>query len=107
MSASKSTDSYVQYTGVPMEDLLKRIVLPSATDVMALSPDGFAQTHPFNYDSTLNVYYVNGIYPSAKFYYDIQADVAKNPSTGWCDYSAPSAAGKGMIGPIGCCRTAY
>jgi hypothetical protein len=92
MSASKSTDSYVQYTGVPMEDLLKPLALSSATDVMALSPDGFAQTHPFNYDSTLNVYYVNGIYPSAKFYYDIQADIAKNPSTGWCDYSAPSAA---------------
>jgi hypothetical protein len=100
MSASKSTDNYVQYTGVPMEDLLKRIVLPSAMDVMALSPDGFAQTHPFNYDSTLNVYYVNGTYPSAKFYYDIQADVAKNPSTGWCDYSAPSAAGKVNNDPI-------
>jgi hypothetical protein len=94
MNASKSTDSYVEYTGVPMEDLLKRIVLPSATDVMALSPDGFAQTHPFAYDSTLNVYYVNGTYPSASFYYNEQADVAKYPKTGWCDYSAPSAAGR-------------
>ena len=94
MNASKSTDSYVEYTGVPMEDLLKRIVLPSAIDVSVLSPDGFSQTHPFNYDSTINVYYVNGTYPSAKFYYDVQADVAQNPSTGWCDYSAPSAAGR-------------
>ena len=94
MNASKSTDSYVEYTGVPMEDLLKRIVLPSAIDVSVLSPDGFSQTHPFNYDSTINVYYVNGTYPSAKFYYDVQADVAQNPSTGWCDYSAPSASGR-------------
>ncbi|HTZ41156.1 MAG TPA: GEGP motif-containing diheme protein [Syntrophales bacterium] len=100
MNASKSKDSYAEYTGVLMENLLKPLVLLSATGVMVLSPDGFSQTHPFRYDATLNVYYVNGTYPSATFYYNDQADMAKNPSTGWCDYSAPSVAGRKNGDPI-------
>lgn len=100
MNASKSTDYYAQYAGVPMENLLKPLVLPSAKDVMVLSPDGFSQTHPFQYDPHPSLYNVYGLYPSANFYYDIQADVATNPSTGWCDYSAPSVAGRQNNDPI-------
>jgi hypothetical protein len=102
MNASKSTDTYTQYTGVPMEDLLKPLVLPSAIDVMVLSPDGFSQTHPFQYNSNPSLYNVYGTYPAATFYYNAQADVApaQNPSTGWCDYSAPSTAGRANGDPI-------
>jgi hypothetical protein len=94
LNASKSTDTYAQYSGPTMERLLKHLVLPSATRVTVYSPDGFSQTHPFDYDSTLNVYYVNGTYPSATYFYNAQADVAVNQSTGWCDYSSPFAKGR-------------
>ena len=50
MNASKSTDMYAEYAGVPMETLLKPMVLTSAKDVTVLSPDGFGQIHPFEYD---------------------------------------------------------
>lgn len=101
MNARKSTDNYVQYAGVPMEDLLTPIVLPSASDIMVLSPDGFSQTHPFNNGNPpLNVYPVDYPYPAANYFYDAQADIAINPSTGWCDYSAPSAAGRVNGSPI-------
>jgi hypothetical protein len=99
-NASKSTDTYAEYTGVPMEDLLKPLVLPSATEVIVLSPDGYLQTHPIGYDASLNVYCVGGRYPPAKFFYNDQADVAKHPDTGWCDYSAPSVAGRVNGGQI-------
>jgi hypothetical protein len=100
MNASKSTDTYARYTGVPMENLLKPLVLPSASQVMVLSPDGFSQTHPFQYNSNPSLYNVYGTYPAANFYYDPQADVAINPSTGWCDYSAPSVTGRVNGDPI-------
>jgi hypothetical protein len=100
MNASKSTDFYAQFTGVAMEDLLKPLVLASAKDVTVFSPDGYSQTHPFDYDATIDIYYVNGIYPAAKFFYSDQADVAKNPATGWCDYSAPSVKGRVNGDPI-------
>jgi hypothetical protein len=67
---------------------------------MVLSPDGYSQTHPINYDATFDVYYVNGKYPPAKFFYYDQADVTKHPATGWCDYSAPSVAGRVNGEPI-------
>ncbi len=100
MNASKSTDFYAQFTGVAMENLLKPLVLASAKDVTVFSPDGYSQTHPFDYDATIDIYYVNGIYPAAKFFYSEQADVAKNPATGWCDYSAPSVKGRVNGDPI-------
>ncbi len=34
-----------------------------------------------------------GGYPEAAFYYDAEADAALGPD-GWCDYSAPSCAGR-------------
>jgi hypothetical protein len=100
MNASKSDDYYAQYSGVAMESLLKPLVLPSAVDVVVLSPDGFSQTHPFDYDPALNIYSVNGVYPAANYYYNEQADKAKNPTTYWCDYSAPSALGRVNSEPI-------
>lgn len=100
MNASKSTDFYAQFTGVAMEDLLKPLVLASAKDVTVFSPDGFSVTHPFDYDATFDIYYVNGKYPPAKFFYSDQADVVKNPATGWCDYSAPSVKGRVNGDPI-------
>ncbi len=100
MNASKSTDSYVQYTGVTVERLLKRLKLSSATAITVFSPDGFFQYHPFQPDPSPSLYHVYGTYPAANFYYNPQADVAINPSTGWADYSAPSAAGRNNGDPI-------
>jgi hypothetical protein len=100
LNASKSTDTYVEYAGLPLETLLKPLALASAENATVLSPDGFAQTHPFDPDPTLNVYHVNGIYPPATFHYDPQADVGVNPGTGWCDYAAPSVTGRNNGDPI-------
>ena len=100
MNASKSTDFYAQYTGVTVERLLKPLKLSSATGVTVLSPDGFSQYHPFQADSDPSHYNVSGNYPAANFYYNIQADIAKDTSDGWCDYSAPSAQGRNNGDPI-------
>jgi hypothetical protein len=95
LNASKSTDIYAEYSGVTMESLLKRLVLPSAKDVVVQSPDGFLQTHPFDHDPTPNAnYFVKGTYPPGTYFYNAIADITLNPSTGWCDYSAPSTAGR-------------
>jgi len=94
MNATKSTDTYAQYSGVPLGDLIDPIKLPSAVDVQVMSPDGFSQLHPFQYTQNAGMYNVYGTYAPANFYYNAQADVGQNPSTGWCDYSAPSAQGR-------------
>ncbi len=95
MNASKSTDTYAEYTGASMEYLLKKTVrvLPSATNIKVSAPDGFSQFHPLNPDPNPSLYQVYGIYPKASYYYDQVADIAKNPE-GWADYSAPSCAGR-------------
>lgn len=93
MNTHKSSDFYAEYTGVPLENLLKKVMLPSATSIIAYSPDGYSQYHPLNPDPDPIFYHIFGIYPAAQFYYDPQADVALN-SDGWCDYSAPSVAGR-------------
>ncbi len=94
MNASKSDDSYTDYSGVALENLIKAIMLDSATGVTVFSPDGFWTYHPFNPSTNQNSYHVFGTYPSSIFYYNVQADMATNPSAGWCDYSSPSAAGR-------------
>ncbi len=102
MNTSKSVDSYTQYTGVPMGDLLNEAeLLPSATDIYVYAPDGFAQLHPLYPDPSPILYNVFGTYPAASFYYDLVAayDPISNP-TGWCDYSAPSAIGRNNGDPI-------
>ena len=101
MNASKSDDSYSKYAGVSLENLVKSIMLNSATGVTVYSPDGFATYHPFSPNIDPNSYHVFGIYPPGTFYYNERADIAKYPPDppnyvmgGWCDYDSPSAAGR-------------
>jgi len=93
MNTHKSADFYAEYTGVSLERLLKKMMLPAATGIKVYSPDGWAQYHPLNPDPDPLFYHVIGDYPSASFFYDPQADTALN-GNGWCEYSAPSAAGR-------------
>ncbi len=99
MNTTKSGDSYVEYTGVTIESLLKKLLLPSATAIRAISPDGFAQFHPLYPDPDPSRYHIFGTYPAATFYYNQEADMALNPC-GWCSYSAPSVAGRYHGQPI-------
>lgn len=95
MNTSKSGDFYAEYTGVAMETLLYDAgLLSSATGVTVFAPDGWSQYHPLQADPEPEMYHVMGTYPDAPFYYDIQADTALSPDIGWCDYSAPSNAGR-------------
>ena len=101
MNASKSDDSYTQYSGVALENLIEAIMLDSATGITVYSPDGFATYHPFSASTNPNSYHVFGIYPQGTFYYDERADIAIHPpdppdylNGGWCNYSSPSAAGR-------------
>jgi len=101
MNASKSDDSYSQYGGVSIENLIKALMLDSAKSVTVYSPDGFATKHPFDPSTNPNSYHVFGIYPEGTFYYNERADIAIHPSDpptypdgGWCNYSSPSAAGR-------------
>jgi hypothetical protein len=108
MNASKSDDSYTLYSGVAMENLVKAVMLDSATGITVYSPDGFATYHPFTPISNPNSYHVFGIYPEGTFWYNERADIAIYPpdpdlnpappdtnyaTGGWCNYSSPSAAG--------------
>ncbi len=100
MNASKSDDAYTTYGGVALEDFIKSMMLDSATGITVYSPDGFATYHPFTPSTEINTYHVFGVYPPGIFYYDVRADMAKNPLTGWCNYSSPSAAGRVNGSPI-------
>jgi len=100
MNASKSDDNYTQYGGVALENLIKTLMLDSATGITVYSPDGFATYHPFNPVANPNSYHVFGTYPPGVFYYDTQADMATNPLTGWTTYTSPSAAGRINGSPI-------
>jgi hypothetical protein len=102
MNTSRSGDFYAEYTGVPMKDLLDDAgILDTATGITVFAPDGWSQYHPLYYDAELDMYHVYGNapdaayqYPPSTYYYDSDADQALNPSYGWCDYSAPSCAGR-------------
>jgi len=101
MNTSRSGDFYAEYTGVPMEVLLADAgILSSATGILVYAPDGWAQYHPLDSDPDPELYYVKGIYPSAVYYYDTQADIAVNTVDGWCDYSAPSCKGRKHLDSI-------
>lgn len=90
MNSTKSGDYYAEYSGVRLDTLLQDVgILSSATSVTVYSPDGFAQYHPL--EQTAGQYAVNGAYPAAAYAYSAVADKAKG---GWCDYSAPSCAGR-------------
>jgi len=102
MSASRSDDHYAEYSGVPMKDLLDDAgILASATGITAYAPDGWAQTHPLNYEEGNEIYHVYGNmpgqsyqYPPATYFYDKEADMAESTVGGWCDYSSPSCVGR-------------
>jgi hypothetical protein len=109
MNTSRSGDFYAEYTGVPMKDLLDDagILTGTATGILVYAPDGWSQTHPLEYDEDIEMYHVYGNwpgetyqYPSATFYYDLEADQDENPDYGWCDYSAPSCSGRNNGDPI-------
>jgi hypothetical protein len=108
MNASRSRDAYVEYTGVPVRELLDDVgILPGATGIVVYAPDGWAQTHPLEFEEEYEMYHVYGNmpgqtyqYPPATYFYNEEADVAINPAYGWCDYSAPSAVGRSHGNPI-------
>ena len=111
MNTTKSAggDSYTEYSGVALENLIKAAMLDSAKDITVYSPDGFATVHPFSPSANPNSYHVFGIYPQGTFYYNERADMAMHPVlisdptylyAGWCDYSSPSAAGRLNGSPI-------
>jgi len=93
MNVPKSRDYYANYSGVAVEELLRGIILPSATGIKAFSADGFSQYYPLKSDSNPIFYHVCGTYPEAPLYYDRQADSAINRD-GWCEYTSPSLKGK-------------
>jgi hypothetical protein len=97
MNTSRSGDFYAQYSGVPVEDLLADAgMLDSATGITVFAPDGWSQYHPIELDETPEMYHikdVEGGYQPATFYYDPEAKE-------WCDYSAPSVAGRNHGDPI-------
>lgn len=102
MNTTKSGDYYARYSGVPMEELLRRSRMTSAASrITVFSPDGYATGHPLE-DTPSNagaLYqpFVNGTYPQAPFYYDAVADAAHG---GWCDYGSRFAAGRSNGEPI-------
>ena len=101
MNSSRQTDDYVEYTGVPVEDLLQDAgILDSATGIVVYAPDGWSNYHPLEEDPEPELYHVNGIYPAAAYHYHQEADIALNPVDGWCDYSAPSCVGRTDGDPI-------
>ncbi|MBC2714539.1 MAG: hypothetical protein HF978_04445 [Desulfobacteraceae bacterium] len=102
MNASRSDDKYVQYSGVPLKELLDDAgILPSATGITVYAPDGWSQYHPLDYEEDAEMYHVYGNmpeqtyqYPPATYAYNAEADVAQNPEDGWCKYDAPSCVGR-------------
>jgi hypothetical protein len=96
MNTSRSGDFYAEYTGVSVQELLQDAgIMKAATGITVFAPDGWSQYHPLEADpSQPEFYHVNGVYPGATYHYRDQADTAKNPLDGWCDYSAPSCAGR-------------
>jgi hypothetical protein len=109
MNTSRSGDSYDEYAGVPMKDLLDDagIDLAEATGILVYAVDGWAQDHPLEFDADIEMYHVyynfpgeTDQYPPASYHYDLEADVEQNPDYGWCDYSAPGCVGRSHGDPI-------
>lgn len=108
MNTSRSGDEYSEYSGVPMKELLDDAgISESATGITVFAPDGWSQYHPLNYDDRAEMYHVYGNmpgeeyqYPPATYSYVLEADATLNPGSGWCDYTAPSCAGRVNGDPI-------
>lgn len=99
MNTTKSGDYYTEYSGVAMEDFLKRVGISStATQITVYSPDGYSQRHPLNDsgDNTGSSYapYVLGTYPEATYFYNSEADKKLNATYGWCNYSSAGNSGR-------------
>ena len=94
MNTTRSGDSYDEYTGVVMEDLLTDAgALGTATTILAYAPDAFSNT--YSMDEAEGLYHVRGVYTGDRYYhFDAEADMALNPDYGWCEYDAPSCAGR-------------
>jgi hypothetical protein len=92
MNTTKSGDYYVEYSGVIVQDLLKKAgIVSTAAKITVYAPDGYSQGHPLE-DSSTNTGaayapFVNGAYPPATYYYTVEAD-KKKTSYGWCNYSS-------------------
>jgi hypothetical protein len=97
MNTSRSGDFYAEYQGVTMLDLLRDagMIEETTTGVTVYAPDGFNYTYDRKPGGEL--YYIDGTYPQAQYYYDPEADEALG---GWCDYSAPSCIGRNNGDPI-------
>jgi hypothetical protein len=87
-NASKSRDQYAEFSGVPMEALLRDAgILPEATGITVFAPDGWSQYHPLRPIDDPAMYHVLGTYPEAGYHFSAAA-------AAWCDFSAPSCAGR-------------
>jgi len=87
-NAAKSEDSYAEFSGVPMETLLRDAgILDTATGITVFAPDGWSQYHPLRPLDDPAMYPVFAIYPEAVYHFSLQA-------AEYCDYSAPSCAGR-------------
>ncbi len=91
MNTTRSGDWYGEYQGVPMLDLLRDagMIEETTNAITVFSPDGFFYTYELKPGG--EYYYVDGTYPQAQYYYDVEADKTNG---GWCDYSAPSSTGR-------------
>ena len=91
MNTSRSGDFYAEYQGVTLLDLLRDagMIEETTTAVTVYAPDGYSYTYELKPGG--NYYYIDGMYPQSQYYYDPQADTVNG---GWCDYSAPSCAGR-------------
>jgi hypothetical protein len=88
MNASKSSDAYVEYSGVSMEALLGNAgILATATGITVFAPDGWSQYHPLRPLDDPAMYHVFGTYPEAEYHFSPKA-------VSWCDYGAPSCTGR-------------
>jgi len=97
MNTSRSGDWYAEYQGVAMLDLLRDagMIEETTSAITVFAPDGYFYTYVLKPGG--EYYFIDGTYPPAQYYYDIQADKANG---GWCDYSSPSAVGRNSGDPI-------
>lgn len=87
-NAAKSQDGYAEFSGVLMETLLRDAgILDSATGITVFAPDGWSQYHPLRPLDDPALYHVFGTYPEAVYYFSPKA-------VSWCNYDAPSCAGR-------------
>lgn len=101
MNTHKSADFYAQYSGVAVSTLLNNAgISNSASGILVFAPDGWSQYHPLEFDDNPLFYHVYGVYPQANYYYNEEADIALNPTDGWCEYNAPGCAGRNHGDPI-------